>query len=146
MCGYATFRSNLLRVVWMLAVFPEVLTLYLWCQKTEAAIGNDFSKGSNTTRHPVRWVIETDWGKKRWGVAFHPPNGGFLLLDTFVTLGYLFWLLLSLGINPTTLVFGALTGLSAQFAFFLSCHSFKEHTRSQRSELSRGPSLLQFVT
>lgn len=45
---------------------------------------NDFSRVSNTSRNSVRWVIRTDWGRRRLGVdAFYPQREGFLLCYIF---------------------------------------------------------------
>lgn len=76
---------------------------------------NDFSRGSNSIRNSVRWVLITDWGKKRLRVdALYPQGEGFLLL---YILGILRISLLAFGfsMNSTVLVLWNPTGLSAKF-------------------------------
>lgn len=76
---------------------------------------NDFSRGSNSIRNSVRWVLKTDWGKKRLRVDdFYPQSEGFLLLYIFRIL-WVSLLAFGFSINSTILVLWNLPGLSAEF-------------------------------
>ena len=95
---------------------------------------NDFSRGSNSIRNSVGWVLKTDWGKKRLRVdTLYPQSEGFLLLYIF---GILRVSLLTFGfsINSTILVLWNLTVLSAKFQ-----RTFQE---SEIWTLMKRPSLL----
>lgn len=63
---------------------------------------NDFSRVSNTSRNSVRWVIRTDWGRRRLELMpFIPKEKGFFYVTFLVSWEYLFWPLSGLDVRST---------------------------------------------